>query len=470
MPTIDDLISKYRGGGQNTAASGQSTAATSIDDLVAKYRPNSPKSSAKPEKGSASAPTSMASATQKTEAEGAASTMHKSAAGAPWESKKANSGASFQQRIAQAEYERKKQSGTASKQAKQTTKQEEADAYYAGLELARQRAAQQEAADAKVRGSIWDIIKNGLSLQNMQYLPTEQQLEMQQSFMQQQADAARAFSEGMRESKEAAKTIEWEGRADLVSQYQAARRRWVSEGHKTADHDEMDRLRNLIVEGDIRAGNGERDIDASDRIGSSLRYVGKNIASSLTETAAEVGQWMAASVYSQQPGAPVGMNAVRALEQNEAANAPFNAMYNVASTIGASAQQDLNRAKNGLNALARAGVDIGTNMLEMTFDAGVAAATGGSALVPMFARVAGESMRSAREQGVEDIDTRLAYGVTKGSIEVFTESIFNGTAGIYGKGIVSSDVAASLARRLASTKFSRAIIRLVVSSTEEGLE
>ena len=113
MPTIDDLISKYRGGGQNAAASGQNTAATSIDDLVAKYRPNSPESSAKPEQASSSAPTSMASATQKTEAAGAASTVHKSAAGVPWESKKASDGVSFQQRMAQAEYERKKQSGTA---------------------------------------------------------------------------------------------------------------------------------------------------------------------------------------------------------------------------------------------------------------------------------------------------------------------------------------------------------------------
>lgn len=350
--------------------------------------------------------------------------------------------------------------------------------------LSQQRAAQQEEAEAKVRGSIWDILKNGLALQNMQYLPTGQQLEMQQTFMQQQADAARSFSEGMRESKEAAKLIEWEGRADLVKQYQSARRRWVSEGHKTADHDEMDRLRNLIVEGDILAGNGERDIDTSDRIGSSLRYVGKNIASSLTGFAANVGQKIAPALLRQQMLNPdqymlsvmfgedpvARYNQAAEAAQSEEGQQIWNTMYDVSSRVGASARQDLSRAKNGLNALARAGVDIGTNMLEMTFDAGVAAATGGSALVPMFIRVAGESMVSARDRGVEDLDTRLAYGFTKGAIETFTEMIFDGTAGIYGKGMISHDVTASLARRLASTKFGRAIIRLVLSSTEEGLE
>jgi len=353
-----------------------------------------------------------------------------------------------------------------------------------GEELSQQRAAQREAADAKVRGSIWDIIKNGLALQNTRYLPPKQRPEMQQHFIQQQTDAARAFSEGMKESKEAAKLIEWEGRADLVKQYQSARRRWVSEGHKTADHDEMDRLRNLIVEGDIRAGNGERDIDTSDRIGSSLRYVGKNIASSLTGFVANVGQkiapellrqqmlnpdqYMLAAAFGEDPVARYNQAAEAA--QSEESQQIWNTMYDVSSRVGASAQQDLSRAKNGLNALARAGVDIGTNMLEMTFDAGVAAATGGSALVPMFVRVAGESMVSARDRGVEDLDTRLAYGFTKGSIETFTEMIFDGTAGIYGKGMISHDVTASLARRLASTKFGRAIIRLVLSSTEEGLE
>lgn len=95
MPTIDDLISKYRGGGQSTAATtpratqiAQSTSTPAsqpgtIDDLIAKFRPETPESTG--------------------------STVHESTS--TGSTTKANNGMSFQQRMAQAEYERKKQEG-----------------------------------------------------------------------------------------------------------------------------------------------------------------------------------------------------------------------------------------------------------------------------------------------------------------------------------------------------------------------
>lgn len=352
-----------------------------------------------------------------------------------------------------------------------------------------ERSLAQEAADAKVRGSIWDIMKNGLALQNMQYLPTEQQLEMQRSFIQQQADAARAFSEGMKESKEAAKAIEWEGRQEMIDRYKHLSYE-ANRAHTFHNKDaaklakEAEELRTEIQRRDVMAGNGVRDLHGADRMTSVVTGTGKGLVSSLTEFATSAGQKIAPALLRQQMLNPdqymlsvmfgedpvARYNQAAEAAQSEEGQQIWNAMYDVSSRIGASAQQDLTRAKNGLGAIRRAGIDIAENMLEMSFDAGVAAFTGGSALVPMFFRVAGESMRSAREGGVEDLDTRLAYGFTKGAIETFTEMIFDGTAGIYGKGIVSHDVAATLARRLGSTKFGRAIIRLLVSSTEEGLE
>lgn len=300
----------------------------------------------------------------------------------------------------------------------------------------------------------------------------------QQVGIQESADAVTGLQEARKAEKKLLEPEDWAGRDEAVGEFKTARSNLadsalsflsgnpisgVLRGYAAIKG--MDTAREKLDEGDIIAGNGERSVDLLDRAYNTATGTGKNIGSGLLEGITDLAEWNAASVASQNPGAPVGMGAV---EQYEKAGT-FDDMYAAASSLHDNSAADLARAKNGLDAIGRAGVDIGQNVMEMAFDAGVAAATGSGALVPMFARVAGGSMLEAREEGVS-LDKRLLYGTVKGLIEVGTEKLFDGVAKVYGKGAVSDEVIESLVNRLASTETGRKALRVLAGATGESLE
>lgn len=351
---------------------------------------------------------------------------------------------------------------------------------YGGDSYYQERMAKQEEADAKVRSSFWNILGNGLAMQNSQYLPADQQLELARRQMQ----ASNDFAAGLKESKEAAKAVEWDGRRELIEQYKAARSRYEMGGHLKSDYDEMQRLQAEIDAGDIRAGNGERSIDFGDRAKRAIASFGKTTGSGLIEFAADVGQAISRASVNQQllsenqflldqmlgEDTMARYNQVNAAMDSEERQRVWNQMYSVADSLGEGAARDLSRAKNGLDAIGRAGVDIGVNILQMGFDAGVTALSMGTipSLVPMFVRVAGESMRDARLEGVS-LERRLAYGATKATIEVATEKMFDGVARLYGKGAMDDIVEVAI-RRAATTDAGKSMLRLLAGASGEAVE
>ena len=353
----------------------------------------------------------------------------------------------------------------------------------AGEATHQERMAKQEAADAKVRNSFWDILGNGLAMQNSQYLPVDQQL----SLAQRQAKAANDFTTGLKESKEAAKAFEWDGRQQMIDEYkhlsyEANRARTFHDPKAAELSQQAADLQKEIQRRDVMAGNGERDLHAADRMTSVVSSTAKGIGSGLTEFAADAGQAIVKASVNQQllsdnqflvdqmlgEDTMARYNQVTAAMESEEGQRVWNQMYAVADSLGEGATRDLNRAKNGLDAIGRAGVDIGTNVLQMGFDAGVGALTGGSSLVPMFARVAGESMREARLEGVS-LERRLAYGVTKATIEVATEKMFDGVAKLYGKGAMDDIVEVAI-RRAASTDAGKSMLRILAGASGEAVE
>ena len=134
----------------------------------------------------------------------------------------------------------------------------------------------------------------------------------------------------------------------------------------------------------------------------------------------------------------------------------------VADSLGESAAKDLESAKAGLDGLGSAGVDIATNIIQMGFDAGL----GG--LGAMFARSAGAAAGEARQAGA-NIEDQLAYGITKGGIEVATEKLFDGVAGIFGKG-AADDIVESVIGKLAKSDTGRTILRVFAGAAGEGGE
>jgi len=133
-----------------------------------------------------------------------------------------------------------------------------------------------------------------------------------------------------------------------------------------------------------------------------------------------------------------------------------------ADSLGEEAAKDLAQAKAGLGRLGQAGVDIATNVIQMGYDAGL----GG--LWAMFLRSAGASAQEARQDGATT-GQQIAYGLTKGGIEVATEKLFDGVAGIFGKG-AADDVVEGVIRKLTGSDTGRTILRAIAGAGGEGAE
>lgn len=139
-----------------------------------------------------------------------------------------------------------------------------------------------------------------------------------------------------------------------------------------------------------------------------------------------------------------------------------------ADSLSESAAKDLTSAKDGLSGLGAAGVDIATNIIQMGYDAALGRIPGVSPLLAMFLRSAGGASQEARQEGAS-VGEQLAYGVTKGAIEVATEKLFDGVAGIFGKG-AADDVVEGAIRRLAETDTGRTVLRVLAGAGGEGAE
>ena len=153
----------------------------------------------------------------------------------------------------------------------------------------------------------------------------------------------------------------------------------------------------------------------------------------------------------------------------------YEAEQNYSRTVQAAADQlsesataDLEKAKNGLGKIGQAGVDIATNIIQMGFDAALGGATGLGSLAMMFLRSAGSGAQEARQAGAST-GRQLLYGGTSGTIEVITEKIADGLAGIYGKGKADEAIEEAI-RRLAKTDVGRSFLRFVANTGSEGVE
>lgn len=145
-------------------------------------------------------------------------------------------------------------------------------------------------------------------------------------------------------------------------------------------------------------------------------------------------------------------------------------IQNRAAEIGEDSARFTERAKEGLGTVGQAGVDLGINALNMALDAGVAAATGGSSLIPMATRVYGSNAQQARLGGGSELE-QVAYGALGAGVEAATErlsSIAGPLKKIYGTGAVD-DVIQGLISRV-SSKYGQKGLQILASAAGEGAE
>ena len=139
-----------------------------------------------------------------------------------------------------------------------------------------------------------------------------------------------------------------------------------------------------------------------------------------------------------------------------------------ADRISESASEDLRVAKAGLGNVGTAVVDIGANLIQMGYDAAIGAVTGGGSLASMFVRSAGSQAQEVRQAGGSTAQQFWA-GAASGGIEVLTEKMADGLAGIYGKG-AADDVIERVIGRLSKSDFGRTVLRQLAGAASEGVE
>ena len=92
----------------------------------------------------------------------------------------------------------------------------------------------------------------------------------------------------------------------------------------------------------------------------------------------------------------------------------------------------------------------------------------GAPNISMFTRGLGSGAQEARQDGAS-AQEQIGYGAAVGTVEVLTNKLFDGLAGIYGKGAADDLVEATIAK-LAKSRAGQAALRLLDSGLNERIE
>ena len=298
-----------------------------------------------------------------------------------------------------------------------------------------------------------------------------------------QADNVQAIKEANARFNEANRVIDWDGRSALVSELEELDRNagWeISEEQANTAERRRQLLLEKLREGDLTAGNGLRSGTDADTGRDIVESTAKGIGGAGVDLFSNIGKhlermdtysWKATDTFSdlwnRQPRGTSRRERIQAYE-DPASQEKWKRIDAAADRLSGDSAAVLQRAKEGKSFLGEIGVDAAKSALEMGFDSGVALATGGSALIPMGARVYGQSVGKARRAGA-NLDRQTAYAMTRTAIELASEKLFDGVAGIYGAG-AADDITEALVRRLADSGTGRTLLRAVIGSVGEGTE
>lgn len=341
-----------------------------------------------------------------------------------------------------------------------------------GDDLYKQRQAQVEQANNDFKSNLFNMFGMGLAAQDAAGMPEQTEL------ARYQRDYGLAAQEANQRSKELNKANDWEGRDELITRYREAQALAAEEPSK-ANMGRADELRRELERKDIAAGNGARAYTGQDRFSNVFQGALGGTIGDLANTAGTLGEAVGQGEMQRETGSVEQARldnrfnddtrkAADAAMRSAEATEGWQKIREYADKVSGTAAEDLQKAKEGLSSLGQAGVDISTNMIQMGFDAATGALTGGNSLVPMFLRTFGGSAREARQDGAT-LGEQVLYGGTKAAIEVGTEKLADGVAGIYGKG-AADDITEELIRKLSDSDTGRTMLRWLFGAVGEGGE
>ena len=143
-------------------------------------------------------------------------------------------------------------------------------------------------------------------------------------------------------------------------------------------------------------------------------------------------------------------------------------LYDTADRLQQQSAQNIGAAKQGLGKVGSTLVDVGVAGAQMAGDAVVNLVAPGAGLAALGTRAFGNASQEARQMGAT-LAQQIGYGAAVGGIEVLTEKMFNGLAGIYGKG-TADEVVENVIKKLAKTNGGQNALRVLSSAAGEGIE
>lgn len=311
-------------------------------------------------------------------------------------------------------------------------------------------------------------------LSNYYSKPEEERIKRYENSYIDRVKATQAQNDWARKKSEITTTPE---RDALIEEYKKLQRQSDTIPVTRKRQEVLDQLREI----DEKLGNGEMDYTLTDRstsviTGATKQYASgfmnflgtgieslRKLGTKLGGNADEYAGWATDELSAGQIGYTPVDN-----EYYSDAIAITDKLQAAADKISESASKDLTRAKNGLNTLGQTGVDIAANVLQMGYDAGLGAVTGGGSLASMFVRSAGSGMQDARQSGAGTA-RQVGFGTVSGGIEVLTEMMFDGVAKIYGAG-AADEAVEEVIRRLSKSDFGRSALRWIAGAAGEGFE
>lgn len=165
------------------------------------------------------------------------------------------------------------------------------------------------------------------------------------------------------------------------------------------------------------------------------------------------------------------LNAYKKVVDENVQQKATQATADLADQLQQDSAERIERAKDGSGAVGRFSVDAGVAATQMGIDALTGRALGigdvGSK-ASMALRAFGGGTQEAR-QGGGDLKQQLGYGGGVAAVELITEKLFDGLAGIYGKGTLDK-VAEGVIGNLAKTDAGRTALRVLEGGIGEGSE
>ncbi|MGM9640548.1 MAG: hypothetical protein ACI3V3_04205 [Faecousia sp.] len=248
-------------------------------------------------------------------------------------------------------------------------------------------------------------------------------------------------------------------------------RLWNTEkgGVKSSAAGMTDATRALYESG--QSARTARDTDTMSEYNRSLERAKYDMGVMLEENAKAPGTWTDRDIQSQQniiDDWQRKYDAMAKVTGEQVQQKATAATAQLADTVQESAQKDIKKAKDGLGTAGRLLVDAGAAGTQMLGDAAANLVAPGMSMASMGFRGFGSGAQQARRNGAT-LAQQLGYGAASAGVEVLSEKLFDGLAGIYGGG-AADDIIEGVIRKMAKSKAGQRALHVLASGAGEAAE